>query len=323
MSKKIRIAITPGSEHGVGPELMLKALSYQHPQEHDFLWCGDQDSLKLASERSGCRLEFLHQHQAVLDSGLVLRYRATIASHNHLERQANFLDYSRQVAQAKEVQALVTGPIEKEALLFLGNKLAGQTEYFAKHLGVAGQAAIMTFMGGPFIMSLLSTHVPLKQVSEQINSQDLLKHITTLARQLSLILNKDPSKLSISVLALNPHAGEHGLIGREEIEIILPTIKQAQSLGLNIKGPWPADGYFAYWHQHSEHPDAIIALYHDQGLIAYKLLSQGQAVNVTLGLSLPRTSPAHGLAAHLVGLRQACIKSSLMAIKQAINLASI
>ncbi len=321
MPKKISIAITPGSERGVGPELILQALTYQHPSRHDFFWCGDQASLELASERSGCELKFLSNHQALLSSGLLISYAPLIAGDDCLKRQAGFLHKSLELALAGAVQALVTGPIEKEALAFLGSNLAGQTEYFAQHLGIAGQMAIMTFMGGPFIMSLASTHVPLKQVSQQINTKDLLSHIITLSQQLSLILKKDRSELSITVLGLNPHAGEHGLIGREEIEIISPAIKQAQALGLTIDGPLPADGYFAYWHRQSKLPDAIIALYHDQGLIAYKLLSQGRAVNVTLGLSVPRTSPAHGTAAHLIGSGQACIKSSLMAIEQAIRLA--
>ncbi len=129
--------------------------------------------------------------------------------------------------------------------------------------------------------------------------------------------------MSIAVLGLNPHAGEGGLIGHEEQEIITPAIAAAQAKGINVHGPIPADGFFGYYHliKKSALPDVVVAMYHDQGLIPYKLLAAGNAVNVTLGLTIPRVSPAHGTADDLVGKNLACRASTLQAIKTAILLA--
>ena len=134
-----------------------------------------------------------------------------------------------------------------------------------------------------------------------------------------------PSSIRIAVLGLNPHAGESGLLGFEEEEIIKPALEMARDRGLMVDGPLPADGFFGYLHQrsHEELPHAVVAMFHDQGLAPYKLLARGCAVNATLGLSVPRTSPAHGTAYDLIGTDRACHLSAKKAIEAAIDLIEV
>ncbi len=322
MNTKLRaLALVPGSEGGVGPELLLRALQDEHLLACDYYWCGDKASLDLAAKRSKIQLKFSSTHQAQLPQGSVIHVaKDLVRSAGEHERQAIFLKNSVDLAQSGLVHAIVTAPIEKAALAFLpGGPWPGQTEYFSHHLG-SGKA-FMAFLGGPFMMSLLTTHIPLSQVSSELSSSKLLRHLKQVSEQCANILGKKPAEVSIAVLGLNPHAGEHGLLGREEIDHLIPAIKDAQDLGLDVSGPWAADGYFAYFNRESPPHDAVVAIYHDQGLIAYKLLSEGTAVNVTLGLSIPRTSPAHGTAHDLVGTGKASYKSTLKAIEVAMRLA--
>lgn len=325
MSKKIIIGLTPGSESGVGPELMIKALLDPRLLEGEYFWCGDKASLELAAKRASQDINFLSADQAKLANGLKINFLSYSApSPDILARQAWFLEQGANLGLHGNIHALVTGPINKHALRYLGSGyLAGQTEYFAQKWPVLNQKPLMAFMGGPFIMSLMTTHVPLKDVAKNLSINIILEHLEALAKLCTKLANKSKDKVIIHVLGLNPHAGEEGLLGSEEQEIIGPALKIAQNRGLLVSGPFAADGYFAYFHEHKleNRPDALVAMYHDQGLIAYKLLSQGASVNVTLGLALPRTSPAHGTADDLAGKKLASPESTINAILSALKLA--
>lgn len=315
------IALSPGAENGVGPELMLISLENLQIKRCQFLWCGDRASLELAASRLKTTLRFLDAHRAELKNGITLRFLDHFPPLNEHERTARFLEKCVEHAKNGTARAIVTGPIEKTALSFLpGAKWPGQTEYFAHHLG-GSKKPFMAFLGGPFIMSMLSVHVALRKVPDLINKKLISDRIQVLAIECGKILEKDPKKVAIAVLGLNPHAGEHGLLGSEEIEHIMPAIKESSDAGYSVSGPWAADGFFGYFNKQASKPDAVLAMYHDQGLIAYKLLAQGAAVNATLGLSIPRTSPAHGTASELVGTGKASYESTLKAIELAIQLA--
>lgn len=317
----LTLAITPGSEEGVGPELMLRAMNSADNRDNiRFIWCGDRASLELASIRAQLPLRFAADYQALIDNHITIicmdDYQGVIP------KAAWFLQNAVMLAQQKKVNALVTGPIEKGALAFGdGEHFVGQTEYFARHLG-EGQKSMMSFMGGAFIMSLFSTHVPLRNVADILTKQSLTNHLLATAHHTGKILKKNPEQVSIAVLGLNPHAGENGLIGHEDQTISMPVIKTLNEQGFSITGPLPADGFFAYFHllTPQQIPDVVVAMYHDQGLIPYKLLAQGRAVNVTLGLRVPRVSPAHGTAPDLAGKNVACVRSSIMAIQIAADL---
>jgi len=327
MVRKKIIGLVPGSESGVGPELMIKALSHPQLRAGDYFWCGDRASLELAAKRASQIVTFVSSDKAMLERGPCLNFISySPSSTDILERQAWFLEQSAALGLHGKIDAVVTGPINKHALEHLGmGHLPGQTEYFAKKWPAQNQKPLMAFMGGPFILSLLTTHIPLKNISQSLSIPMILDHLISLAALGAPLVNKSKNKFLIHLLGLNPHAGEQGLLGTEEQEIILPALKKAQSHGVLVDGPFPADGYFAYFHDHilRNKPDALVAMYHDQGLVAYKLLSAGASVNVTLGLNLPRTSPAHGTADRLVGLNIASPLSTINAIICAHKLARI
>lgn len=315
------IALSPGAENGVGPELILLSLENLSVQGSQFLWCGDKASLECARSRIKTHIHYSDNSTATLKNGLTINFFDDFPNHfNEHQRAARFLENCVQKALEGKVQAIVTGPIEKAALSCLaGGPWPGQTEYFAHHLGDNGKP-FMAFLGGPFIMSMLSVHVALRKVPELVVKSRITECLQALALECARILKKDPKKVAIAVLGLNPHAGEQGLLGNEEIEHVVPAIKEMTDQGYTISGPWAADGFFGYLDKASK-PDAVLAMYHDQGLIAYKLLAKGAAVNATLGLCVPRTSPAHGTARELVGTGTASYESTLKALELAIKLA--
>lgn len=315
------IALVPGAENGIGPELLLRAVnSLKINEPLQFLWCGDRLSLELAANQANLSLSF-EKMQVRLNDKLISFLNDMTGT--VLSRQAMFLDQCVKRAKEGQVDALVTGPIDKAALRFLDEgDYVGQTEFFARHLAREGSKQFMAFMGGPFFLSLLTTHVPLACVASSLDEKLVTDHLMAVAENCARIYQKPLSKVRIVVLGINPHAGENGLLGNEEKTIITPAITSAQKRGLTIEGPLSADGFFAFFHRFSTEtmPDAIVATYHDQGLIPYKLLAQGTAVNVTFGLRIVRTSPAHGTAYDLFKTGRACPKSTEMALKLAINL---
>lgn len=305
------IGLTPGSESGVGPELMLRALHDNAIKSKHFFWCGDKRSLELAAQRIDKKLSFANK-EALLANGTRLSFLAESETLDPLKRQAWFLKKASELGLSGQLGALVTGPIEKAALGYLGD-FPGQTEYFAKLWGKPETKAFMAFTGGPFTLSLVTTHLPLARVSKHITASLVHDHISELVRALAPLLNKEREAVSIDVLGLNPHAGEGGLLGEEEQELIAPALDTLRNKGYKVQGPLAADGYFAYLEQ-KHYPDAVVAMYHDQGLIPYKMLSKKDAVNITFGLKIPRLSPAHGTASNLVGTGLACMRSTLKAI---------
>lgn len=322
--KSLSIALTPGAEDGVGPELLLKAIEQNSLDQINYVWCGDALSLERAAHNARLKLEFLGGQKCLLKS-TTISYWAEIKESCLLKRQAGFLQKSVELALNNKIDAIVTGPIEKAALSCLPKKFPGQTEYFAHYLA-KDEKPLMAFLGGPFMLSLLTSHIPLMKVSSHINKESVAQHLIAVADHAARISNLKPSQVKIAVLGINPHAGEQGLLGNEEQDVLIPVIKEL-SASLNISGPWPADGFFAYLPDTASRckkdlPHVVVATYHDQGLIPYKLLAKGQAVNVTLGLRIPRVSPAHGTAKDIVGLN-ACSLSTSNAIKVAIDLARL
>jgi 4-hydroxy-L-threonine phosphate dehydrogenase PdxA len=312
------IALTPGAEDGVGPELLLRAIKL-NPLNVNYFWCGDKASLERASIDAETSIDFIDETRAFMGKKNIT-FMPDIKEDCLLKRQAQFLKKSVELASNDLVSAIVTGPIEKAALSHLPQKFAGQTEYFAHFLG-KDKKPFMAFLGGPFMLSLLTSHMPLAKVSSVIKKESVIEHILAVARHQSLMSGSKLSEVKVALLGLNPHAGELGLLGHEEEEILKPAVKELSS-SLNISGPWPADGFFAYFHEMKKEdlPQVVVASYHDQGLIPYKLLAKGHAVNITLGLKIPRTSPAHGTAKDLRG-KNPCPLSTINALKVACELA--
>lgn len=204
------------------------------------------------------------------------------------------VEAAARLALAGHVDAVVTAPLAKSALKLAGIPFPGHTEYLAS-LAAAPSVAMM-FVTGNLRLTLATIHIPLAEVPRHVTREKLLETYRLTREGLRRYLRMDEPRLA--VLGLNPHAGEEGMFGNEEIDVVAPSIAEANAKGWNVAGPLPADSFFF---RKAKEFDGVIALYHDQGLIPVKLLSQGRAVNVTLGLPFLRTSVDHGTAFDLAG----------------------
>lgn len=211
-----------------------------------------------------------------------------------------------------EVDAIVTMPLSKRSLNAGGHDFPGHTEMLAS---MASGEPLMILMTRGLRVAIVTIHQPLVEVPAMITWD----RIELRARQLDRSLRRDfgVEEPRIAVLGLNPHAGEDGLIGREEVEVIAPTLQRLRHEGLRLEGPFPADGFFARFSP-GEY-DAVLAMYHDQGLIPLKLFARGAGVNYTAGLSIVRTSPDHGTAFPLAGRGVADERSVVEAVQVAVE----
>ncbi len=237
--------------------------------------------------------------------------------------------------------AIVTGPIHKGAWSLAGHaNYPGHTELLAERLGLPSASTsghegkgggVMMFVSPRLMTSLVTTHIPLARVPLALTTERI-ERVIRLSHDACLrlgIASNDPSDLApprIAVCGLNPHAGEGGLLGHEDDAVIRPAIEAAQRAGINASGPWPGDTIFLSATRDAQHPnsrpkfDLVVAMYHDQGLIPVKLLDRDRAVNTTLGLRVPRTSPDHGTAFDIAGQGIANPGSMRAAIELAIRM---
>ena len=224
-----------------------------------------------------------------------------------------------ELAKTGEYSAIVTAPVAKEAMHLAGHKFSGQTEVLELFLAKDGQKAEMLFVARDFRVLLLTRHVALKSISLDVDT--VIKKISNLNSFLAEKLNIESPRLALC--AFNPHAGENGLFGSEEIEILYPAIEILRKRGINISKPLPADTLFieagkSYLKGENVPYDCYIACYHDQGLIPIKTVASDSTVNTTIGLDIIRTSPAHGTAFDIAGKNLADESSMVEAIKQAL-----
>jgi 4-hydroxythreonine-4-phosphate dehydrogenase len=219
-----------------------------------------------------------------------------------------------EAAQKKLVDAVVTAPIAKESWKLAGHHFPGHTELFATKTNTRNYA--MMFAGGPLKVILATVHIPLNSLWGRLNIGAVFHPIELLHQ--TLVEWFDIEKPRIAVAGVNPHASENGQFGDEEERIISPAIQMARELGIDATGPYPPDTVFLAARDGKF--DAVVAMYHDQGLIPVKLLAFDQAVNLTVGLPIVRTSPDHGTAFDIVGKNRANPGSMRAAIDLAINL---
>jgi len=283
-----RIAITAGDPAGIGPEIVARAASDPRVTDAcDPVVFGPPEGATFVAG------------QLSADAGRVA-YETIV----------------RAVGAAKsgQVDAIATAPVNKEAFKLAGLPWAGHTDLLG-HLTGARHVAMM-FHSEPLRVVLATVHVPLADVPRTLTQESLEQTIALTARSLPLF---DKIQPRIAVAGLNPHAGEHGLFGREEVETIAPAIESCKSRGIDVSGPFPADTVFVRAHRGEF--DVVVACYHDQGLIPIKLLAFGQAVNVTLGLPIIRTSVDHGTAFDIAGKGIADPQSMIAAVLLAARLA--
>jgi 4-hydroxythreonine-4-phosphate dehydrogenase len=216
----------------------------------------------------------------------------------------------------KEFSGMITLPISKESLNLGGYNYPGHTEMLGEL--TQSENTVMILYSRIFSVALITGHVPLSEVKKKIHHDLLFKKITAISN--SLVKDFKIKNPRIAVLALNPHAGDGGLLGEEEQKIINPVIEQMNSLGFNLRGAFASDAYFA--NKTYKKFDITIALYHDQGLIPFKMISFDKGVNFTAGLNIIRTSPDHGTAFDIAGLGKANTESTKQAIVLAGSLIS-
>ena len=326
-----RIAITMGDPAGVGPELCLRLLAdksvrqYCHPVVFG-------DMLALSSVANRCQLphpqkviassEFTHQFEVtrpmVVDFDLIKASQLKRGEVNEHTGSASFqlIEAAIESALTNKVDAVATGPINKQAWQMAGIKYPGHTELFADRAPTDRFCMMMT--APAFSCSLVTTHVGYQEVPDLLATDRILEVIHLTHQALTRICEHKPKLVT---LGLNPHAGEGGLFGkREEERIILPAVRQAQSQGIDIEGPIPPDTAFLPWRR--DDTDGYICMYHDQGLIPFKALNFDTGVNITLGLPLVRTSVDHGTALDIAWQGKADASSLISAVHLAAKLAS-
>lgn len=290
---RLRIGITLGDPAGIGPEIVHAALaSGRLPETADYSVIGRPAACSLGQPTP----ETAH---AALDA----------------------LEEAAALALRGEIQAVVTAPIHKARMYEIGFQFPGQTEFFANRCGAKNFAMLLT--GGKLTVALVTTHLPLREVPGALNQREIVRVGLLLEDFLHRRGIRNPR---IAVAGLNPHAGESGSLGREEIEIITPAIAELNSRSpitdhrLPIfAGPFSPDTLFH--HAANGNWDGVLCMYHDQGLIPLKLHAFHEGVNVTLGLPFPRTSPDHGTAFEIAGKGVARADSMIAAINLAVELA--
>jgi len=224
------------------------------------------------------------------------------------------LDAACKDLKDKKIDAIVTAPINKSVMPEKSFKFSGHTEYLAHRFG--SKDVLMMMIAANLRIGFVTNHLPIEQVASAITKDLILEKIKILNNSLKTDFRCTNPK--IAVLALNPHAGDNGKIGREENEVIRPAIEQAFNAKINAFGPFPADGFFAT-EQYAKF-DAVLAMYHDQGMIPFKVLAMDGGVNFTAGLPVVRTSPAHGTAYDIAGQNVASCESMRNAIYLAIDI---
>ncbi|MFN0159487.1 MAG: 4-hydroxythreonine-4-phosphate dehydrogenase PdxA [Bacteroidota bacterium] len=319
------IAISIGDHNGIGPEVVLKSIL--HPRVRrccTTLLVGSADVLDFYRRklRLNIKLNVLSEarpgdipileprlyHKPSVRPGLLSAHAGRISG--------QCIALAVELTQSGLTDAIVTAPVAKKALHLAGLNFPGQTEML-QQLTDSPSVAMM-LVSKTMRVGLATIHTPLKNVAKELTGK-ILKERIRLIHQ-ALVQDWLIRKPRIAVLGLNPHAGEGGDIGNEEIRIIRPVIKSLRSNGFNIEGPFPADAFFARYRPGTV--DAIVAMYHDQGLIPLKMSSIGKAVNVSVGLPIIRTSPDHGTAFDIAGKGVADPGSMIEAIMLAVQLAT-
>lgn len=319
MGKFLKLGVSIGDPNGIGLEIIIKAFSHQKTL-NEFI----------AIVYSN--VEIIEFHLAHLKLDLEINVIKSISESlkgklNVFEiSSSNFkVDFGKSNIQSgdiafrslntatkhiieNKIDCLVTAPIDKNTIQSKNFEFNGHTEYLTKISNKNNSLMLMVHQN--LKVGVVTNHLSIAQVAEAISEELILTKIAILEKSLKNDFNiKNPK---IALLGLNPHAGDGGIIGIEEITIIKPAIKIANEKNFRVFGPFPADGFFAS-EKHKEF-DAVLGMYHDQGLIPFKMLSKNQGVNFTAGLPIIRTSPDHGTASDIAGKNKASFKSFMNAL---------
>lgn len=300
-----KIAITTGDPNGIGAEITIKALNQLDLPE---------DKVVIISNRK------ILNYYGKLDKNyeiIEIPYEAEIEAGKVTKEAGEFSFQSLKKVCEIKPKAIVTAPVAKNALHLAGHIYNGQTEVIEKHLAHDNQLAEMLFVANGFRVLLLTRHCALKEVN--ITKELLITKVKNLVKTFETQFNIRNPKFALC--GFNPHSGEDGILGTEEIDILIPAIKELQAQGVNITLPLPADTLFVkaaqhYYNNTKDEYDCYLANYHDQGLIPIKTVAGDKTVNMTIGLDIVRTSPGHGTAFDIAGKNIASPDGMIAAIKE-------
>lgn len=321
----IRIAISTGDFNGIGPEIILKTLSESEPSGVTPVILGSRDIFEFYRNALDIQLDMhIAENENEIRDGTVnllecfseITYDITPGNYSVESGTCSMLAVEKGISLCLDhtADALVTAPISKEAVNKAGYLVPGHTEFLAEKTG--SDDFMMMLVHEDLRVGLVTIHIPIRQIPDAIG-KEAIRHYIHIMHQ-SLVNDFGISSPAIAVLGLNPHAGDGGIIGTEEIETISPALQDVQSEGIDARGPFPADSFFGTRRYKSF--DGVLAMYHDQGLVPFKTLSFGSGVNFTAGLPIIRTSPDHGTAFDIAGEGSADPSSFRAAYDLAVNM---
>ena len=306
MDKIVSVGITVGDPNGIGPEIIVKSLCKKSILDEikPIIYC-PKDIMLYYIEKFNLNLSLnvITSPEKAINKTLNL---IDINGNNFklcpgkISNEAGDIAFKSLKAASDDLfniktDVIVTAPINKDNIQNTDFNFMGHTEYFTFRCNL--DESLMLMVHNNLKIGLVTNHLPLNDVSKNISNELIIKKLNLLNLVLKEDFNIKNPKLAL--LGLNPHSGDNGLIGLEEKEIIIPAIKKALNKNINVSGPFPADGFFA--NNNHKNYDAVLAMYHDQGLIPFKVLSKNEGVNFTAGLPIIRTSPDHGTGYDIAG----------------------
>lgn len=301
-----KIAITTGDPNGIGAEITIKALNILDIPEDKIVILSNKKILDFYGK--------LDKNYEIIE----IPYDAEAIKPGELTKEAGEFSFNslKKVCEIKP-KAIVTAPVAKKALYLAGHKFNGQTEILQKYLSHNNQLAEMLFVAGNFRVLLLTRHCALKDIN--LTKESVITKIENLVKTFDEQFKITNPKFALC--GFNPHAGEDGILGREEQDILIPAVEALNKEGINITKPLPADTLFIkaakhYFNNEKDEFDCYIANYHDQGLIPIKTVAGESTVNMTIGLDIIRTSPGHGTAFDIAGKNIASPNGMIAAIKE-------
>ena len=326
-TNKPRIAIIPGDPSGIGPELIAKLLHEDGVREAaDILLVGDGHLWRQGADQAGVSLplEAVAEDGIGLQAGLgwlpmetIAQEDVQIATVSEASGRSSLrcLDKALDLAVAGQVDGILFGPFNKAALTAAGMNAEDEHRYMARYLGFEGYHGELNVLDG-LMTTRVTSHIGLKDVARNITADGVEKAIGLAEDTLKRAGHARPR---IAVAALNPHAGDNGKFGREEIDILEPVIRAAQDKQRDVTGPWPSDTVFLKARRGEV--DAVVTMYHDQGQIAIKLLGFERGVTVAGGLPIPIATPAHGTAFDIAGQNRANVGATRQAFDLLVRMA--
>ncbi len=300
----IRIGITQGESTGISPEIIAKTIDvFSEDRTTELHIIADKTVIIEIRNNSKSNLKHIIFEEP--------RYN-DVPDKISKSKELSCIYWASKLCINNEIDAIVTAPVDKHLISEKYPKFSGHTGFLKEILNV--ENVLMLMITPSLKVGIMTEHLPISKVSSNISKERIISSVRLLYDHL-VVNKKDPS---IGVLSLNPHAGDSGLLGTEELEIITPAIKKLKDMNINVDGPIPADS--AFTSPIKEKYDAFLAMYHDQGMIPVKMKGFDNLVNVTLGLPIIRTSPGHGVAYEAKNRGTASASSMIKAVNQAIDM---